>query len=115
MFDKLGGKPKQLYSDEEGSFNSTKYIRFLNENNIKHIQTTTHAHVVERFIYTFRMNLQRRLDALGELKSDWVKHVSAIINKYNNTEHSTIQIKPVEAGKPYNHLWVSWHLWAHAK
>ena len=25
MFDKLGGKPKQLYSDEEGAFNSTKY------------------------------------------------------------------------------------------
>ena len=56
------GKPKQLYSDEEGSFNSTKYIRFLNENNIKHVQTTTHAHTAERFIQTFRMNLQRRLE-----------------------------------------------------
>ena len=56
------------------------------------------------------MNLQRRLDALDELKSDWVKHVSAIIAKYNDTEHSTIQIKPVEAGKKENHLWVSWHL-----
>ena len=55
MFDKLG-KPKQLYSDEEGAFNSTKYIKFLNENNIKHIQTTAHAHAVERFIQTFRMN-----------------------------------------------------------
>merc|ERR1711966_46025 len=32
------GKPKQLYSDEEGAFNSTKYIRFINEQSIKHIQ-----------------------------------------------------------------------------
>ena len=30
IFDKLG-KPKQIYSDEEGAFNSTKYIKFLNE------------------------------------------------------------------------------------
>ena len=43
---KTMGKPTQLYSDEEGSFNSTKYIRFLNENNIKHKQTVTHAHTV---------------------------------------------------------------------
>ena len=44
------GKPKQLYSDEEGSFTSTKYIKFLNEHNIKHVQTTIHAHTVERLI-----------------------------------------------------------------
>ena len=49
------GKPKQLYSDEEGSFNALRYIRFLNENNIKHVQTTTHAHTVERFAQTFRI------------------------------------------------------------
>ena len=82
------GKPKQLYSDEEGAFNSTKYIRFINEQNIKHIQTTTHAHTVERYIKTFRMNLQRRLNGLEQNKSDWVKHVSGIITKYNNTGHS---------------------------
>ena len=115
MFDKLGGKPKQIYSDEEGAFNSNKYQKFLNDNNIKHIQTTTHAHTVERFIGTFRQNLQRRLDALNQDKSDWIKHVSGIINKYNNTEHYTIKIKPVEAVKKENHLFVSWHLWGTAK
>ncbi len=62
------GKPKQLYSDEEGSFNSTKYIKFLNEHNIKHVQTATHAHTVERWVQTFRTNLQRRLDALNQDK-----------------------------------------------
>ena len=109
------GKPKQLYSDEEGAFNSTKYIRFINEQNIKHIQTTTHAHTVERYIKTFKMNLYRRLDGLGHEKSDWVKHVSGIITKYNHTLHSTIQIKPVEAKLPQNHLWVWWHIQANSK
>ena len=115
IFDKLGGKPKQIYSDEEGAFNSRAYIKFLNDNNIKHIQTTTHAHTVERFIGTFRQNLQRRLDALNQDKSDWIKHIDNIINKYNNTEHSTIKIKPVEAVKPSNKMWVNWHLWDTAK
>ena len=115
IFEKLGGKPKQLYSDEEGAFNSAKYQKFLNDNNIKHIQTTTHAHTVERWIGTFRQNLQRRLDALNQDKSQWIKHVDNIINKYNNTEHSTIKIKPVEAVEKRNHLWVSWHLWDTAK
>ena len=109
------GKPKQLYSDEEGAFNSTKYIRFINEQNIKHIQTTTHAHTAERYIQTFRMNLQRRLDALDQVKSDWVKHVSGILTKYSNTENSTIQIKPVDAVKKENHLCVNWHLQTNAK
>ena len=86
------------------------FFRFINENNIKTIQTLTHAHGIGRFIYTFRMNLQRRLDALNQDKNEWVKHVKNIVDKYNNTENSTIQIKPNEAVKPSNHLWVVWHL-----
>ena len=34
----------------------------------KHVQTSTHAHGAERFIQTFRSNLQRRLDALDQDK-----------------------------------------------
>ena len=34
---------------------------------------------------------------------------------YNNTEHYTIEIKPNEAVKPSNHLWVVWHLQNAAK
>ena len=33
-----------------------------------------------------------------------------LLTKYNSTEHSTTQIKPNEAGKKDNHLWVNWHL-----
>ena len=50
------------------------------------------------------------MDASNEDKSDWVKHISSIIKTYNSTEHTTTQIKPNEAGKKENHLWVNWHL-----
>ena len=62
------GKPKQLYSDEESSMRSSKMNRFLNGNDVKSIQTTTHAHTVERAIRTFKDNLYRRLDVLKQDK-----------------------------------------------
>ena len=109
------GKPKQLYSDEESSVKSAKMVEFLNRTEIKSVQTSTHAHTVERFIRTFKDNLYRRLDALKQTKKDWYRHIGPIIEKYNSTEHSTIQIKPKEAGEKRNHLWVSWHLQNNAK
>ena len=109
------GKPKQLYSDEESSVKSAKMVEFLNRTEIKSVQTSTHAHTVERFIRTFKDNLYRRLDALNQTKKDWFRHIYNIIKKYNSTEHSTIQIKPNEAGEKVNHLWVNWHLQNNAK
>ena len=109
VFNKIG-IPKQIYSDEEGSFNSPKYIVFINDNKVKHIQTSTHAATAERFIRTFKDNLYRRLHAFNQDKSKWIEPVDNIIKKYNNTEHNVIQIKPVEATKKENFLWVVWHL-----
>ena len=55
------------------------------------------------------------MDALNQDKNEWVKHVTKIVDKYHNTVHSTIEIKPNEAVKPSNHLWISWHLQNAAK
>lgn len=47
------GVPKQLYSDNEGSFSSKEFIKALNENKIEHI-ITPFAQGVERFNRTFK-------------------------------------------------------------
>ena len=60
------GKPKQLYSVEESSMRFAKMIRFLNGNELKSLQTTTHAHTDGRFIRTFKYDLYRGLGALIE-------------------------------------------------
>ena len=104
------GKSKQLYSDEESSLRSTEFFRLINENNIKTIQTSSHAHNIERFIGTSKDNWYRRLDGLKQDKNEWVKHVAGIVTKYNNTTHSTIEIEPVDAVKKENHLWGNWNL-----
>ena len=93
------GKPNQLYPDEESSMRPSKMNIFLNGNDVKSIQTTTHAHTVERAIRTFNDNLYRRLGALKQDASECVKHVSSIIKQYNSTEHNITKIKPNEAGK----------------
>ena len=38
-----------------------------------------------------------------------------IVTKYSNTEHNTTKIKPLDAVKKENHLWVNWHLQNNAK
>ena len=73
------GKPKQLYSDEESSMRSVKMIRFLKEAEIKSVQTTTHAHTVERAIRTLKDNFYRRLDSLNQDKTKCIKHIDRII------------------------------------
>ena len=104
------GTPKQLYSDEKSSFRAKMFFRFMNDNDIKHVQTSTHTPSVERFIRTSKDNLYRRLDGLKQNKSEWVKHVKNIVTKYNNTEHNTTKTKPLDAVKKENHLWGNWHL-----
>ena len=90
-------------------------FRFINKNNTKTIQTSTHAHSAERITYTFKISLYRKSDALNQDKSEWVKHVRNIVDKYKNTVHSTTEISPNDALKPTNVLWVSWHLLNSAK
>ena len=85
------GKPKQLYSDEESSMRSAKMIRFLKESDIKSIQTTTHAHTVERAIRTFKDNLYRRLDSLKQDTTNWIKHIDNIFR--NIIQLSTALLK----------------------
>ena len=48
------GIPKQMYSDQEGSFNSPEFIRLLNEKKIKHITSISGAHGIERFNRTLK-------------------------------------------------------------
>jgi precorrin-6x reductase len=53
----MGGKPESIYTDDEGSFNSTIVKKYLQDENIKHIITLTHPYFVERLIRTIKVNV----------------------------------------------------------
>ena len=109
------GIPKQLYSDQEGAFNNESFIRLMNKHKIKHIMVVGSAHTIERFNRTLKENIQTRLDAMGLDRDKWVSQLEPIINKYNNTEHRTIQMTPNQAKKEGNKLMVSFNLWNNAE
>ena len=115
IIEKMGKTPKQMYSDEEGAFYGTKFVRFLNERKIKHITSIAGAHTVERFNRTLKEKTQVRLDAMGLDRDKWVEQLKPILNKYNNTEHTTIKMSPNDAKKPQNEMTVKFNLELKAK
>ena len=99
------GIPTQIYSDDEGSFNSKLCIQLLNKHNIKHI-ITSFASGVERFNRTIKSKTIERLKALKLKRFEWVDQLPAVIKTYNNTPTSTLQTSPNEASKKENELYV---------
>ena len=113
VFEKLG-RPKQLFSDYEGAFESPAWRRFLNERGVKMLQSLSGAPKVERFNRTLKHMLQTRLDAKNLSRDQWLGELGPILRKYNSSLHSTIEMSPNEAARPENELLVAFNLSKHA-
>ena len=73
------------------------------------------AHTVERFNRTLKEHIQTRLDAMNLSRDKWTSQLEAVVNKYNNTVHSTIKMSPNDARKAGNKLTASFNIWAQSK
>jgi hypothetical protein len=109
------GIPEILYSDSEGSFNSTEFVKFINSKNIKHIFTNSHAHFVEAFNKTIKQQTYARLEAKGEDLDKWTLELFNVIKKYNKTPHRTTTLTPEEARMDKNRLTVFMNIALKAK
>ena len=98
------GKPETIYHDNEGSWNSTVFIRLLNQNKINQIITTSPPPFAERMVQTIKNMIHIRLEGLEINKEKWVDILPAVLKKYNNTVHSTINMTPNEAKDKKNHF-----------
>ena len=114
-FQKMGNKPKCLYTDNEGSFVSNIFQNFLKDENINHIITLSHAPVAERMIRTYKKMLYDRLGDTGPYE-DWTTYNYPILLVYNHKmKHRMINMTPSEARKHENHLTVKLNLEMKAK
>ena len=50
--------------------------------------------VAERFIRTLKSKLYKHMTAIG--KNVYYDVLDDVVNKYNNTKHSTIKMKPID-------------------
>ena len=109
----MGGKPKTVYSDNEGAFVSNEIQKYFKDKGIRHITTLGHAPVAERQIRTIEAMIYPRVEKTGQI---WHEVLYAVMLTYNNKlVHSITKFTPAEAMKPSNHLDVKLNLELKAK
>ena len=79
-----------------GEFFYNLFTRFLKINNTEIYSTYNEGKSVaaERFIWTLKNKIFKHLTAVS--KNAYFDVLDDIVNKYNNTVHRTIKMKPIE-------------------
>ena len=63
--------------------------------------------VAERFIRTLKNKLYKPMTSTG--KNVYYDVLDDVVNKYNNTKHSTIKTKPIDVGDNNERVYVDEH------
>ena len=99
-FDKIikqsNRKPNKIWVDQGGEFYNNVFKRWLSKNNIimYSMYNEGKSVVAERFIRTLKNKLYKHMTATG--KNVYYDVLDDVVNKYNNTKHNTIEMKPID-------------------
>ena len=89
-------KPNRIWVDQGGEFYNNVFEKWLSDNDINMYATYNEGKsiVVERFIRTLKNKLYKDMTATG--KNVYYDVLDDLVNKYNNTKHNTIKMKPID-------------------
>ena len=89
-------KPNKIWVDQGGEFYNNVFETWLSDNDINMYSTYNEGKsvVVERFIRTLKNKLYKHMTATS--KNVYYDVLDDAVNKYNNTKHSTIKMKPID-------------------
>ena len=99
-FDKIikqsNRKPNKIWVDQGGEFYNNVFEKWLSDDDINMYSTYNEGKsvVAERFIRTLKNKLYKHMTATG--KNVYYNVLDDVVNKYNNTKHSTIKMKPID-------------------
>ena len=99
-FDKIikqsNRKPNKVWVDQGGEFYNNVFKKWLPDNDIIMYSTYNEGKsvVAERFIRTLKNKLYKHMTATG--KTVYYNALDDVVNKYNNTKHSTIKMKSID-------------------
>ena len=106
IFRRMGGKPKIIYSDDEGVLRGDLFKEYVEKEGIQLHRTRSSAHFVERWNRTLKDMLFRRIEAdekKGKQNIDWSDYLPAALITYNyKMVHSATGLVPNEASKKEN-------------
>ena len=89
-------KPNKIWVDQGSEFYNNSFKDFLKINNIEMYSTYNEGKsvVAERFIRTLKNKIFKHMTAIS--KNVYFDMLDDIVNKYNNTDHKTIKMKPID-------------------
>ena len=92
---KSNRKPNKIWVDQGGEFYNNVDKKWLSDDIIMYSTYNEGKSVVaERFIRTLKNKLYKHITATGE--NVYYDVLDDAVNKYNDTKHSTIKIKPID-------------------
>ena len=89
-------KPNKIWVDQGSEFYNNVFKKWLSDNDIIMYSTYNEGKsvVAERFIRTLKNKLYKHMAAIG--KNVYHDVLDDVVNEYNNTKHSTIEMKPID-------------------
>ena len=102
-------KPNEIWLDQGGEFYNNVFEKWLSDNDIIMYSTYNEGKsvVAERFIRTLKNKLYKHMTATG--KKIYYDVLDDVVNKYNNTKHSTIKMKPIDVGDNNKRVYIDEH------
>ena len=102
-------KPNKIWVDQGGEFYNNVFEKWLSDNDINMYSTYNEGKsvVAERFIRTLKNKLYKHMTATG--KNVCYDVLDDVVNKYNNTKHSTIKMKPIDVGDNNKRVYIDEH------
>ena len=91
-----GRKPNKIWVDQGSEFYNQSFKDFLKINNMEMYWTYSEGKsvVAERFIKTLKNKFFKHMIAIS--KNVYFDVLDDIVNKYNNTVHRSIKMKPID-------------------
>ena len=95
-------QPLKIESDRGSEFYNSIFQNFLKNKNIHHYSRFTDKgpSIAERVIRTVCSLLKKPIFLKG--KADWLSELPSVNKQYNNTNHSSTKIKPIDVSKKVN-------------
>ena len=89
-------KPNKKWVDKGSKFYNASFKKSLQDNDIVMYSTNNEGKsvVAERFIRTLKSKIYKYMTSVS--KNVYIDKLNAIVNKYNNTYHTTIKMKPID-------------------
>ena len=89
-------KPNKIWIDKGSEFYNASFKKWLQDSDIVMYSTSNEgkSFVAERFIRMLKSKIYKYMTSI--YKNVYIDKLNTIVNKYNNTHHTTIKMKPID-------------------